>query len=78
MLAPPCPWGWTHEPAVLPGSTRVVATLTPEPDGTRVVLRHYGLRGRHQRAGPHQGWITYLNRPNNRITGREAGPDPNT
>lgn len=71
-------WGWTHERAVPPGSTRVVVTLTPELDGTRVVLRHYGLPDGQQRAGHHQGWITYLNRLNNRITGRETGPDPNT
>ena len=36
-------WGWTHDPAVPPGTTRVVVTLRPEADGTRVVLRHHGL-----------------------------------
>ena len=36
-------WGWTHDHAVPPGTTRVVVTLRAERGGTRVVLRHYGL-----------------------------------
>ena len=33
-------WGWTHDHAVPPGTTRVVITLHPENGGTRVVLQH--------------------------------------
>jgi uncharacterized protein YndB with AHSA1/START domain len=60
--------GWTHQPAVPPGSTHVVVTLTPEGDGTRVVLRHYGLPDGQHQAGHHKGWITYLDRLNTHVT----------
>ena len=46
-------WGWTHDRAVPPGTSRVVVTLRAEHGGTRVVLRHYGLpdddQGEHHR-----------------------------
>ena len=70
-------WGWTHQPAVPPGSTRVVVTLTPEDGGTRVVLRHYGLPDDHHYPGHHKGWIIYLGRLNTRVAGQDPGPDPN-
>lgn len=70
-------WGWSHQPAVPPGSTRVVVTLTPEDGGTRVVLRHYGLPDDQHRPGHHQGWTTYLDRLNTRVSGQDPGPDPN-
>jgi uncharacterized protein YndB with AHSA1/START domain len=34
-------WGWTNDPAVAPGSTRVVVTFHEEDGGTRVVLHHH-------------------------------------
>jgi uncharacterized protein YndB with AHSA1/START domain len=61
-------WGWTHQPAVPPGSTRVVVTLTPEGGGTRVVLRHYGLPDDQHYAGHHKGWVIYLDRLNTHVT----------
>lgn len=70
-------WGWTHEQAVPPGATRVVVTLAPEGNGTRVVLRHFGLPDARQRSGHREGWIVYLGRLNARIAGRNPGPDPN-
>jgi len=75
-------WGWTHDPAVPPGSTRVVVTLHAENGGTRVVLRHYGLPARDQ-AGHDQrdhhgkGWELYLGRLGCTIQGNYPGPDPN-
>jgi uncharacterized protein YndB with AHSA1/START domain len=71
-------WGWTHEPTVPPGSTRVVVTLAPDGNGTRVVLRHYGLPDGQRHDGHHKGWIMYLDRLSTRIAGRHPGPDPNT
>lgn len=71
-------WGWTHQPTIPPGSTRVVVTLTPEGDGTFVVLRHYGLPDEQQDDGHRKGWIMYLDRLNAVLTGTKPGPDPNT
>lgn len=70
-------WGWPHEQSVPPGSTRVVVTFAPEGDGTRVVLRHYGLPDGERRTGHHQGWVLYLDRLDTLIRGGAPGPDPN-
>lgn len=69
-------WGWNHDPAVAPGSTRVVVTLEPEEGGTRVVLRHYGLPT-DERVGHHRkGWTLYLDRLAIVVSGGEPGHDP--
>jgi uncharacterized protein YndB with AHSA1/START domain len=71
-------WGWTHDLAVAPGSTRVVVTLHEEDGGTRIVLRHYGLPTDEQREHHRSGWNLYLERLAVRVTGGDPGPDPNT
>jgi uncharacterized protein YndB with AHSA1/START domain len=71
-------WGWTHDPAVPPGTTRVVITLHAEQDGTRVILRHHDLPGDWQRDHHRKGWELYLSRLRIRICGGDPGPDPNT
>ena len=71
-------WGWTHEQAVPPGSTRVVVTFTEEDGGTRVVLSHYDLPTDQQRDHHRAGWQTYLDRLATRAAGGDPGPDPNT
>ena len=55
-------WGWTHDHAVPPGTTRVVVTLQAEDGGTRVVLRHHGLPDDEQRDHHRKGWQLYLGR----------------
>jgi len=70
-------WGWTHDRAVPPGSTRVVVTLQREHGGTRVVLRHHDLPDDGQRDHHRRGWELYLDRLNLRIQGKDPGPDPN-
>jgi uncharacterized protein YndB with AHSA1/START domain len=70
-------WGWTHDDAVPPGSTRVEVTLAEEDGGTRVVLRHHGLPGDEQRAHHRKGWELYLDRLGVRVGGGDPGPDPN-
>ncbi|WP_329045686.1 SRPBCC domain-containing protein [Amycolatopsis sp. NBC_01488] len=70
-------WGWTHDHAVAPGSTRVVVTLEPVDGGTLVVLRHHGLPGDEQREHHGKGWTMYLDRLAVRATGGDPGPDPN-
>ena len=70
-------WGWTHDPAVPPGTTRVVVTLHAEQDGTRVVLRHHDLPDGDQRDHHRKGWEAYLGRLELRATGRDPGPEPN-
>jgi uncharacterized protein YndB with AHSA1/START domain len=69
-------WGWTNDPAVPPGSTRVEVTLTAENGGTRVVLRHYDLPDPDQIAHHDKGWQLYLARLGTRATGGDPGPDP--
>jgi uncharacterized protein YndB with AHSA1/START domain len=71
-------WGWTHDHAVRPGTTRVVITLHAEHGGTRVVLRHYGLPDDGQREHHRQGWLLYLGRLELCARGSDPGPDPNT
>ena len=71
-------WGWTHDGAVPPGTTRVVITLRAEARWTRVVLRHYGLPDDDQREHHRKGWLLYLSRLDQRVRGADPGPDPNT
>ncbi len=70
-------WGWTHDHAVAPGTTRVVVTLYPENGGTRVVLRHYDLPNEEQGEHHRKGWEFYLGRLDVRVRGDDPGPDPN-
>ncbi|GLZ28496.1 transcriptional regulator [Lentzea sp. NBRC 105346] len=70
-------WGWTHDQAVAPGSTRVVVTLHEENGGTRVVLRHHGLPDDTQITMHRKGWELYLDRLGVRVLGGDPGPDPN-
>jgi len=70
-------WGWTHDHAVAPGSTRVEVTLTEEDGGTRVVLRHHGLPDDEQQAQHAMGWELYLGRLGVVAAGGDPGPDPN-
>src|SRR5262245_27747644 len=62
-------WGWTHDRAVAPGSTRVVVTFEEEDGGTRVVLRHHGLPDEGQCDHHRAGWLTYLDRMRVRASG---------
>ena len=70
-------WGWNHDHAVAPGSTRVVVTLEAEGGGTRLVLRHYDLPDAEQRGHHLKGWEMYLERLGAIMSGGEPGPDPN-
>jgi uncharacterized protein YndB with AHSA1/START domain len=70
-------WGWSHDHAVAPGSTRVVVTLVAEDGGTRVVLRHYDLPDDEQRGHHLKGWEMYLWRLELLMRGGNPGPDPN-
>lgn len=71
-------WGWTNDPAVPPGSTRVEVTFTDEDGGTRVVLRHHDLPDDEQTDHHRKGWELYLARLGTRAAGDDPGPDPNT
>ncbi|MEO6145255.1 MAG: SRPBCC domain-containing protein [Dermatophilaceae bacterium] len=70
-------WGWNHEHAVAPGTTRVVVTFQAEDEGTRVVLRHYDLPEAEQRGLHGEGWEMYLGRLRIAALGADPGPDPN-
>src|SRR5262249_40782015 len=69
-------WGWTHDPAVPPGTTRVVITLQPEDGGTRVVLRHHDLPDDKQGEHHPPGGEFSLRRLAGLTRGEGPGPDP--
>ena len=55
-------WGWEGEgQPVLPGSSTVEITLTPDGDGTVLVLKHYGLSG-DMRERHNEGWNFFMPR----------------
>jgi uncharacterized protein YndB with AHSA1/START domain len=55
-------WGWRGHPKVPPGSTTVEITLTPEQQGTRLRLRHFGLPDDDERRQHSGGWTLYTGR----------------
>jgi uncharacterized protein YndB with AHSA1/START domain len=82
-------WGWADDEAAThalherpaegsalpPGSTRVLITLKPDEDGTRLTLEHSGLPA--DLRDPHRvAWETYLPRLVKRAVGEDPGPDP--
>jgi Activator of Hsp90 ATPase homolog 1-like protein len=69
-------WGWNHDHAVAPGSTRVEVTFAEENGGTRVVLRHAGLPNAEQNAHHRKGWELYLGRLTLASTGRDPDREP--
>ena len=68
-------WGWDDpESVVQPGTSTVEVTLSPEGEGTKVVLVHRDLPA--EMAGPHaHGWEHYLPRLQIAGAGGDAGPD---
>jgi uncharacterized protein YndB with AHSA1/START domain len=70
-------WGWLHDDAVAPGTTRVVVTLKEEAGGTRVTLRHHDLPDDDHLDHHAKGWQMYLARLAVCVLGADPGPDPN-
>jgi uncharacterized protein YndB with AHSA1/START domain len=68
-------FGWEdQETAVPPGSSTVEITLTPDGEGTKVVLVHRDLP--EGAAGPHgHGWDHYMARLEIAGAGGDPGPD---
>jgi len=68
-------WGWEGEGnPVPPGASTVEVTLTPQDEGTRVVLVHRDLP--EDSLAPHaHGWEHYVRRLAIAATGGDAGPD---
>lgn len=68
-------WGWEGEDIpVAPGASTVEVTLTPEDEGTRVVLVHRDLPEDRRDAHEH-GWAHYMPRLAIAASGGDAGPD---
>lgn len=68
-------WGQLGNPAMPPGSTRVVIDLTPTRNGTHLRLSHSGLVP--EEAEKHaMGWPHFLGRMRICAEGREPGVDP--
>jgi uncharacterized protein YndB with AHSA1/START domain len=54
-------WGYEQDAhGIAPGSTRVEVVLREVEEGTRLTLRHSGLRDVGQRGGHRAGWRHYL------------------
>ena len=69
-------WGWEGEDSPLqPGASTVEVTLTPDGDGTIVLLRHLGLSA-DQREAHGEGWDHYMARLARAAAGVDPGPDP--
>ena len=68
-------WGWEDtDTAVPPGTSTVEITLTPDGEGTKVVLVHRDLP--EDQAGRHgHGWDHYMARLAIAGAGGDAGPD---
>lgn len=68
-------WGWEGENSPLPpGSSTVEISLTPEGDGTRVILRHRGLPPQ-LKAVHAEGWDHFLPRLSIVAEGGEGDQD---
>jgi uncharacterized protein YndB with AHSA1/START domain len=68
-------WGELGNPAMPPGSTRLVVTFEDQDGGTRVTLHHSGLTP--EEAGKHAvGWPHFLGRMQVAASGDDPGPDP--
>ena len=70
-------WGWSRDPVVAPGNTRVVVTLAQKARGLAYCSRHDDLPDDTQRAHHRGGWEMYLNRLGLRAAGTDPGHDPN-
>jgi uncharacterized protein YndB with AHSA1/START domain len=71
-------WGWEDDDtAVPPGTSTVEITLTPDGEGTKVVLVHRGLpeEGPGGADAHAHGWEHYLGRLEIAGAGGDAGPD---
>jgi uncharacterized protein YndB with AHSA1/START domain len=69
-------WGWEGDGhGVPPGSTTVTIDLTSENGGTKLRLRHTGLRGENRNRHA-KGWGHYAARLKIAAEGGEPGPDP--
>ncbi|MGH2729184.1 MAG: SRPBCC family protein, partial [Actinomycetota bacterium] len=69
-------WGWEGDAnPVVPGSSTVEVTLTPDGNGTIVRLVHRDLPV-EERASHADGWKQYLGRLALVVEGKDPGPDP--
>lgn len=70
-------WGWEGEgQPVPPGASTVEVTLTPEGEGTLVVLVHRDLPSDEMRTAHAEGWTHYVERLAVAAAGADPGPDP--
>lgn len=68
-------WGEAGNAAMPPGATRLVVTLAPHGDGTRLTLEHSGLVPAE--AKKHAiGWPHFIQRLAIAARGDDPGPDP--
>lgn len=68
-------WGWEKSKFVPPGSSTVEFKLTPQNNGTLLVLTHYGLP-ESEVPSHQQGWSHYMPRLQSLAQGQDPGVDP--
>jgi len=68
-------FGWTDDPNLQPGASKVTVTLEPVPGGTNVRLVHEGLTA-EQEVGHAEGWDHFLERLVQYVTSGKATADP--
>lgn len=68
-------WGWEKSKLVPPGSSKVEFKLTPNENGTNLVLTHYDLPV-EEIPSHQQGWSHYMPRIKDFAEGNDPGIDP--
>ena len=69
-------FGWEGDDSpLLPGSSTVEITLTPDGDATVLRLRHLGLNAEQQKSHA-EGWDHFVPRLGIVAEGNDPGPDP--
>ncbi|MFY4777430.1 SRPBCC family protein [Metabacillus sp. RGM 3146] len=68
-------WGWADSDIMPPGSSTVEFTLTPQNNGTLLVLHHYNLPTEKAKSNSN-GWTHYMERLQMLAEGKDPGVDP--
>lgn len=68
-------WGGAGNETMPPGATRVVVTLAPHGDGTRVTIEHSGLTPAETKKHA-AGWPHFIDKLAIAARGGDPGPDP--
>ena len=68
-------FGWDHSTEVPAGSSLVEIDLEERDGGTLVRFTHSGLPNEQQRKEHEKGWVHYIDRLTQVLSGKDVGPD---